>query len=361
MQILEIVLFSRDGRKRVLSLKPGRLNIVTGRSHTGKSALIYIVSYCMGGTTCLMPEGRILEATSWFGVLFDCGTERVFVARENPYPAHQSTNRAYLERGAGVASPSIAPALPNTTAEAVEETLGRLVGISANLHVPLTGQTRQPLAANIRHALLYCFQHQTEIETNQILFHRQSEDFVTQAIKDTLPYFLGPVREDHLVLIQELTRTRRELRQLEQRQRENENIRGDGLSRATALLSEAKNVGLVPVDTLDSDLEQVRTALVAVEKWQPDQPMFSGADLMTQLQDEASVLEQQRQVKVDQIRTPKAFAQEAEGFSSEARIQAARLESIGLYDDEHDSGACPVCQQNLLTPTPAAAALYRRA
>src|ERR1017187_8893862 len=176
MQILEIILYSRDGRKRVLPLRPGQLNIITGQSHSGKSSLIYIVSYCMGGSTCLVPEGRILEATSWFGVLFDRGTERIFIARENPYPAQQSTNRAYMERGASITSPPVAPDTSNTTAEAVEETLGRMVGISPNLHMPPTGQTRQPLAANIRHALFYCFQHQTEIGTNQILFHRQSED-----------------------------------------------------------------------------------------------------------------------------------------------------------------------------------------
>ena len=38
MQILAIVLYSRWGKVRVLPLEPGRVNIITGRSRTGKAA-----------------------------------------------------------------------------------------------------------------------------------------------------------------------------------------------------------------------------------------------------------------------------------------------------------------------------------
>jgi ABC-type lipoprotein export system ATPase subunit len=43
MQILDIVLYSHDGRRRVVSLKPGLVNVITGASKSGKSALIDIV------------------------------------------------------------------------------------------------------------------------------------------------------------------------------------------------------------------------------------------------------------------------------------------------------------------------------
>lgn len=357
MQILEIVVYSRDGRKRVVPLRPGALNIITGRSHTGKSALIYIVSYCMGGSSQI-PEGRILEAASWFGVLLDCGDERVFVARENGYPALQSTTRAFIERGAKITSPDSVPT-PNTTSDKIEQTLTKLVGISPNLHVPPVGHTRLPLAANIRHALIFCFQHQTEIGTNQILFHRQSEDFMPQAIKDTLPYFLGAVPEDHLALVQELARLKRELRLLEQQKRENDSIQGEGLSRAQALLAEATAVGLVSPDIEPDGLAALRTLLQEVVEWKPDQPSFSGADLITQLQEEIARIETERQQLTDAIRTAKAFAKEAQGFTTEAEIQAARLESIGLFENAHDSKTCPVCSQELATAVPSAAAIQQ--
>jgi hypothetical protein len=40
VQILDIVIYSHDGRRRELPLKPGKVNIITGAPTTGKSSLI---------------------------------------------------------------------------------------------------------------------------------------------------------------------------------------------------------------------------------------------------------------------------------------------------------------------------------
>ena len=80
----------------------------------------------------------------------------------------------------------------NADTDTVRETLTRLIGIEENLAaVPSFG--REPLRATIAHALLLCFQRQTEVSKPDQLFHRANEDFIPQAIKDTLPYFLGAV------------------------------------------------------------------------------------------------------------------------------------------------------------------------
>jgi len=358
MQIREIIIFSRDGRKRAITLNVGKVNVLTGRSNTGKSALIYITSYCLGGDNCMIPDGRILEAVSWFGLLLDIGKERLFVARENLYPHQNSTNRMFVERGAGIESPATAPPGPNTTAEAAEELLTRILQISPNLNVPPLGQTRSPLSANIRHSLFYCFQHQTEIETNQILFHRQHEDHITQTIKDTLPYFLGAVREDHLVMLQELALQKRELKLLEQRHREAESVRGDEMTRARSLQAEAIEIGILPAEVPSETLINIRENLQRVLEWEPTQPTFGGSDIMTQLQEEVTALEARRQKLSDDVKTAKAFAREADGFTTEAQVQTARLESIGLFEtSNHDPATCPLCQNHLETPTPTSEAI----
>jgi hypothetical protein len=43
---------------------------------------------------------------------------------------------------------------------------------------------------------------------------------------------------------------------------------------------------------------------------------------------------------------------ETQGFSDEAKIQAERLESIGLFEQEENHHACPICDQRLENPTP---------
>ena len=44
--IQEIILFHEDGDKKVVVLTPG-VNIITGESKTGKSALVEIIDYCL--------------------------------------------------------------------------------------------------------------------------------------------------------------------------------------------------------------------------------------------------------------------------------------------------------------------------
>src|SRR5437660_10513783 len=105
MQILEMVLYSHNGQKRVLSLNPGRTNIITGKSATGKSALIEIVDYCLGSKECSIPEGRIRDTVAWFGLRLRFSSGQLFIARQTPPPERQSTNRAYIEQGETVISP----------------------------------------------------------------------------------------------------------------------------------------------------------------------------------------------------------------------------------------------------------------
>jgi hypothetical protein len=360
MQILEIVLYSHDGRRRVLPLKPGRTNIIPGRSGTGKSSLIDIVDFCLGRTECTVPDGVVRDKVAWYGLRLQFPAGQMFVARQAPPPHRQYNNRVYLEQGDEVSSPERAPAEPNTNAEALEDALTNKLGIAPNLNSPAPGQTYAPLAANMRHALIYCFQHQTEIATRNYLFHRQFEDFVPQAIRLTLPYFLGAIQEDRLALEQELARARREVRMAEQRLKEAEAIRGDGVTKATGLLSEARGVGLLPAGNNPERIEGIVALLRRVSGWTPEAATFAGSQRLTQLQEEARELERQYEEKSDAVRAARTFAQEAEGYMSEAHQQELRLESIGLFDTtDHNSEVCPVCSHGMDVPVPAADAIRR--
>ena len=126
-----------------------------------------------------------------------------------------------MDRGSVIDTPPEFALFKNTTVSAVETFLGAAIGISENEHRPPT-PTREPLEANFRHALLFSFQDRNDIDSKQRLFHRQGEDFISQAIKDTLPYFLGAVDEDRLFKQAQLDQARRQHRQLERQLREAE-------------------------------------------------------------------------------------------------------------------------------------------
>jgi|SRR5579859_197534 len=364
MQILEIILYSRTGARRVIHLRPGQVNIITGGSGTGKSALSEIVDYCLGRNNCQIPEGVIRDTVSWYAVRIQFPVGQLFIARENPVTrGHATSYRIYIEQGDVVESPVSPPAAENTNLEGLRDLLTRKIGIAPNLNTPPPGQSRQPLEANIRHALTFCYQQQTEIAAKDYLFHRQYEAHTAQDIKDTLPYFLGAIQEDRLAREQELTRRRRELRSAQRELAEAQSIQGEGLSKATGLLAEARETGLLPAGSAMQTLGELLPLLRRATDWTPGASQ-SVAELgnsnITELREEERRLAAQLRALAEALDDARRFAAEAQGYANEIEQQTRRLEAIGLFDGEQqDPTNCPLCTQPLEVPVPSAQAIQR--
>jgi len=226
-QIIGIILYGYNQERRILELRPGRLNIITGASKTGKTALITIMEYCLGSSECGVPEGVIRRTVEWVGILLQVAEGEVFIARRMPVGGQSASSDVFYLVGHDITVPEHAELGQTTNPEALKQLLTTHAGISPNLHEPPPGQTRMPLTANIVHALFYCFQQQSEIISNRHLFHKQSEQWIPQAIKDTLPYFLGAVNEEHVAKMADLRMLGQRLRGLERRLAEHEAVRGN--------------------------------------------------------------------------------------------------------------------------------------
>src|ERR1035438_9652599 len=72
-QVREIILWPRAGRflPRRVVFEVGRVNVISGASRTGKSAIIPIIDYCLGADECTMPVKTIRDGCEWFGVLVE--------------------------------------------------------------------------------------------------------------------------------------------------------------------------------------------------------------------------------------------------------------------------------------------------
>ena len=223
----------------------------------------------------------------------------------------------------------------------------------ANEHRPV-GFTRPPLEATFRHALLLCVQDQN----SSGLFHRQGEDFMGTAIKDTLPYFLGAFDERHLLKQSQLDQARRELRVLERELRDVEAVDTSTFPRALALMDEAKAVGLLDDRTSTSTYEAVLTLLhrVAEEsRWQDEMVISDEAELLSQMRAERQGLRNELEQINAEIRSTRNFTTETRGYEREVKEQRARLSSVGLIAREDAGHAeCPVCRSHLAEPVPTA-------
>lgn len=352
-QVLDVVLYGFNGEKRVLSFNPGRLNIITGASKTGKTALIEIIDYCLASSECGIPEGTIRQSVEWVGVRLQVTEGQVLIARRLPKGAQGASSDVFYSLAKSIAIPEHVVLTQTTNPRTLEGLLTAHAGIVENVHEPPFGQTRKPLTAGIRHALFYCFQQQSEVISNRHLFHKQSEQWIPQAIKDTIPYFLGAVDDSHVAQMARLRTLRHEFRGLERRLAEHEAIRGSGVTRAQGLLSEAFDMGLRPPTDGSLEWEESIALLKDIQSnpipGDEEQISAEGGEY-ERLQNERQQLTQDLHRTREQLFAAQGLSSDRQGFSREANAQLARLQSIQVFEDGDgtDGRACPLCNSQLV-------------
>ena len=349
MQIKAVVLYSHTGKRQVIDFEPGRLNVITGASKTGKSALLDIVEFCLGRDTLVMPVGPITKTVAWYGVLLGHAATRIFIGRPTPDAGVASTQRAMLEIGAELEIPEFEQLGVNADTKSLRDQVGRLIGIDENAGEPATPWAQSGLEANLGHATWLCLQGQGEIDNRDLLFHRQGEDGIAPALRDTLPYFLGAVPRDQAVQRQELTAARRDLR------------------RAQADLERAKAVDEeIDVTLLAMVREGVASALLQEQERSGRAEMFAAlrgvlevpvapavefddvtAGRREALERERSELRIALRAAGAQVELLRSMGSDENAYAGVVSQQISRLSSIHLLGDAEGGDVCPVCARGL--------------
>jgi len=354
MQIQKIILYSHTGEKRILPFELGKVNIITGESKSGKSALIEIINYCLASSGCDIPEGIIRDTVSYFAISLSFNdSETAFIARENPnIKGIQSSTTVCLIRNNGERLPDLEEINSNLNVDALKDFLTRKIGISENINVP-DSLTREPLKANFKHSRFYCYQPQYLVADPYQLFYNQNKEFVSQSIKDTLPYFLGAVNENSLVVESEITQLKKNLNRLLREKRESEKIKSEGISQAFSLIEEAKEIGILEKSAKPLNQKDTYKYLEYVANWEY-KPLTVKAEnsAIKELIDKRGQLKTELSKISDNKKAATDYLKNSFGYSSEAKQQEIRLESINLYNDSQDNTVCPLCDNQLTNPTP---------
>ena len=188
------------------------------------------------------------------------------------------------------------------------------------------------------------------------MFHRQAETYVEQSIKDTLPYFLGIVGKNALSLKSERKQLKRKLKILSKTLEELKQLKGNGLDRATALLAEAREIGILSEDALVdmSDYQSIRNAMNMAYNWEPViNNAVTGIDHISMLQDQLEDVQKEIESIGVQIRNINEYLEQVNGYNIEINHQKNRLISIGLFEQiDFDPNHCPLCSKPVDTPLP---------
>ncbi|PDY96488.1 hypothetical protein COD89_22660 [Bacillus thuringiensis] len=352
MQIKEIILYNHQGNKRILEFELGKVNIITGKSGTGKSAIIEIIDFCLGRSEFNIPDGIIKKSVKWYAVKLQFEQSQILIAKPSPGINTASQSQAYFEVAHHIEVPEMSNLIPNTNDDGINAYLTKLIGISPNIHNPDENASRDALEANFKHSKFYLFQKQSVVANEQILFHRQSEPFIPQAIKDTLSYFLGAVRADHLRIDNQLKIEKRELKLLRKKVREAQLISGEGISKASGLLKEAKELDLIHKSESPIDFPEFISILKRINNYKFNSSVINNEDQLSELYEERKRIIKEIRNYSEKISSIKIMLCDMNSYSNEVIEQKSRLESIGLFDELQNSNTCPLCLSELENEQP---------
>jgi hypothetical protein len=244
LQIREIVLWPRNPNfePRRLQFELGKVNVISGASRTGKSAVIPIIDYCLGAGTCSIPVKTIRKYCEWFGVVVATVQGDKLLARREP-GAQRSTDDMYLLEAEQITDIPRRIA-KNINADAVKRLLDELAGLSKlnfSSGDESTGFDGRP---SFRDLAAFTFQPQNVVANPDVLFFKANTYEHREKLRKIFPYVLGAVTPALMAKQFELGRTRQELRRKERELRDAQEVSARWLADLKAKFSEAQELGL---------------------------------------------------------------------------------------------------------------------
>jgi hypothetical protein len=247
-QLRKLVLWPRfDSTPRVVEFKRGIVNIISGASKTGKSAVIPIIDYCLGSEKCAIPVGVIRDKCAWFGIVIDTIEGQKLLARREPGD-QQSTGDMLLIEAPEIEVPRRIDE-KSTNVDTVKGVLNRLAGLP-NLEFEPGTDNPSKLRPSFRDLMAFTFQPQNIVANPNVMFYKADSNDHRDKLKTIFPYVLGAVTASVLQARFELDRLNRILRRKETELRGVVSATSAWQLEAQGWLRQAIELGLLPSDQI---------------------------------------------------------------------------------------------------------------
>ncbi|WP_455023512.1 DUF3732 domain-containing protein [Oribacterium sinus] len=218
--IKAIIIFNKNGEKRVVPLEQG-VNIITGESKTGKSALVEIIDYCMCSTRSTIPKGKITDFSYLYTIVMVIGENSYVIARYN----WNDGGKMYFSKEKKDFEPGNLElnyfeeklALPyKDIKNEIECALGLFVTNMA------TDKEQKSNKASLRNMVSYLFQHQNLMASKFALFYRFTDFYKRRDVIDQFPVFAGMISQEYYSDLIQLNTLKAQLKQKYKNQKANE-------------------------------------------------------------------------------------------------------------------------------------------
>lgn len=182
-----IIVWSNGGARRQLHFERNKVNVLTGESHTGKSALLDILDYCFLASSHKIAEGIINENVAWYGVRFYINEKLFTVARHSP--AGTKVSDEYFISTTGVIPEQPQRNIKEVELKAIFETE---FSIDDSVKLAYGGQTlKAGSKVSFRYFLLFSTISEDIITSRNVYFDKQNEERYKEALPRIFDIAMG--------------------------------------------------------------------------------------------------------------------------------------------------------------------------
>ncbi len=235
----------KNSEVHFVPFEPG-LNIVTGKSSKGKSAILDIFDYCMGSSEDTIPEGIITERARLFFTVLRFPTTAVVIGR------YAANNRCFLREISGIEVANTLQLIENVDTFFSQrflqpkadfiKSLGRYFAVTLEnidvdpLHKEITGKWSP--TPSIRSFTSFMLQHQNLVANRHAIFYRFEEKRKRDQAIDHFKIFMDIVGEDYFDLAKLHTEAMYEFKRAQAQLPKQEKIKENYLAEFSTLLNE---------------------------------------------------------------------------------------------------------------------------
>ena len=349
-QIEKLILWPKNDKHsyNVIDFRINSVNVITGDSRTGKSAIIPIIDYCLASGDCYIPTQVIRNACSWFGIMVNLKGDKVLLARREP-GLQKSTSDMMLIQGEEIEIPSVPE--KNTTCQTVK----RFLDEYSRLSFIDTAEDYYGGRPTFRDLMSFCFQPQNVVANANILFYKTDKTEHRNKLINIFPYVLGAITPEILSAHQELIDLQRKLKKRENDYDKLCELTARWESEISAWISVAIELGLLEETTRNANFDAQLLMLQELVEANTEDKIVKSDNIIKNSEEIVNLREKENAIAMELTKYKNRYIEMSQLMKSVAEyrdaltIQIERLNiTTWLSERAKKEHICPVCQQKCL-------------
>lgn len=322
--IEKIILWLKNGKKRELEFKPNKVNVITGDSNTGKTAILEIIDYCFFSSKSTISESIINENVSWYGLKININDKKYTIGRKALFEGNVSSEYYFSSTG------EIPITIPesNNTQDNIKSLIETEFSIDKTVSFPIgygSNNIKVGSKISLRYFLMFNTISQDIITNSQgTFFDKQNESRYRDALPRIFDIATGIEKIENILKKEKKVDLEKRLAKLKRKESEISKKSEYFQREQKALVKKAKEFSLINPDTVEKEAISELNEVV------------NGAIIETGTGIQRAKLEKERNIIKRKIKNLKDFTNEYSIFKKNLTEVKDSLKPITFIQREID-------------------------